>query len=101
MKILLISNGRTSDENLRNQLLDFNKRLSHYWLDGKNDEVHSLKYDQIDSLKAVDRTKAATYASYLEVYGANKYNFKIYVDNDSARTWDFFNKAIENWNNKK
>ena len=78
-----------------------NKRLTHYWLDGKNDEVHSLKYHQIDSLKAVDRTKAATYTSYLEVYGANQYNFKIYVDADSARTWNFFNKAIENWNNKK
>lgn len=78
-----------------------NKKLAYYWLDGKSNEVHFLKYDQIDSLKAVDRTKAAAYASYLEVYGANQHNFKIYVDADSARTWNFFNKAIVNWNNKQ
>ena len=60
-----------------------------------------MKYYQIDSLKPVDRTNAKTYASYLEVYGANQYNFKIYVDADSARTFNFFNKAIKNWNNKK
>ena len=42
MKILLISNGRTSDENLKNQLLDFNKRLSHY-IDFNHFEISSLK----------------------------------------------------------
>ncbi len=42
MKILLISNGRTSDENLKNQLLDFSKRLSHY-TDFNHFEVPSLK----------------------------------------------------------
>lgn len=78
-----------------------NKRLAHYWIDDKNNEAHSLKYNQIDSLKTVDRRRATTYASYLEVYGANRYTFKIYVDADSARTWEFFNRAIENWNNKK
>ena len=42
MKILLISNVRTSDANLKNQLLDFNKRLSHY-LDFNRFEIPSLK----------------------------------------------------------
>ena len=42
MKILLISNGRTSDKNLKNQLLDFNKRLSHY-IDFNHFEIPSLK----------------------------------------------------------
>ncbi len=78
-----------------------NKRLAHYWIDGKNDAAHSLKYDQIDSLVTIDRTRAATYASYIEVYGRNGYSFRVYIDADSSRTWNFFNKAIQNWQSKK
>jgi hypothetical protein len=78
-----------------------NKRIAHYWLDGKNDEIHSLKYNQIDSLKPVDRTNIPTYASFIEVYGTQQYSFKVYVDADSARTQEFFNQAIKNWKREK
>ena len=78
-----------------------NLKLAHYWIDGENVEAYSLKYNQIDSIKTVDRTKETTYASYLEVYGENQSNFKIYIDADSARTWKFFMKALENWSNTK
>lgn len=42
MKILLLSIGRTSDENIRKQLLDFNKRLSHY-IDFNHLEIPNVK----------------------------------------------------------
>ena len=42
MKILLLSNGRTTDENIRKQLLDFNKRLSHY-IDFNHLEIPNVK----------------------------------------------------------
>ncbi len=78
-----------------------NNRLASYWIDGNKDEIHSIKYNQIDSLKTVDRIKALTYASYIQVFGSNQNNFKIYVDADSTRTWLFLNKALDNWKNKK
>jgi len=77
-----------------------NKRLAHYWIDGENSKIHTLKYSQIDSLIAVDRRNAITYASFLKVYGAEQHHFKIFIDADSLRTWEFFNKALENWKNK-
>lgn len=74
-----------------------NKRLISYWIDGKRDKVHSIKYKQIDSLKTIDNTKATTFASYIQVYSSSQNNFKVYVDADSIRTWEFFNKALKNY----
>lgn len=78
-----------------------NQRLVHYWIDGRNDEINAIEYGQIDSLRAVDKTKVPRDASYLQVYGSNQNNFKIYIDADSARTWVFFNQAMENWKEKR
>jgi len=78
-----------------------NKQIATYWIDGRNDEIHSIKYKEIDSLKTVDRTRAVTYASYIEIYSSNQNNFKVYVDADSTRTWEFFNKITENWSNRQ
>jgi hypothetical protein len=74
-----------------------NKRIASYWLDGNNDEIHTIEYKDIDSIHTKDHSKALTYASYLQIYSSSKSNFKVYVDADSSRTWRFFNKAIENW----
>ncbi len=78
-----------------------NKRLASYWINGKTDEVHSIKYSQIDSLKTMDRTNEVTYASWIQIYCSSQNNFKIYVDADSTRTWTFFKEAVGNWNSKK
>lgn len=77
------------------------RRIASYWIDGKNDDVNSVEYKYIDSIKLFDRTKALTHASYLQIYSSGKADFKVYIDSDSIRTWSFFNKAMENWNNKK
>lgn len=74
-----------------------NKRLAHYWIDGKNDKICSIKYSDIDSLKTVNKTNAATYASYIQVYSSTQKNFKVYIDADNTRTKNFFKKAKENW----
>lgn len=77
-----------------------NKRLVSYWIDDKTNEVYAIAYDQIDSLKPVDRTAALSYASYIQVYSSSVTDFKVYVDADSTRTWAFFNKALGNWENR-
>jgi len=77
-----------------------NKRVVSYWIDGKNNEIHSILYPQIDSIKVVNHIKTPPYASYIQIYGSNN-NFKVYVDADSTRTWLFFNTLINNWNSNK
>ena len=42
MKILLLSIGRTADVNLKNLLLDFNDRVSHY-VHFSHIEIQSIK----------------------------------------------------------
>ena len=65
MKILLISNGRTSDENLKNQLLDFNKRLSHY-IDFNHFEIPSLKSsNKLSKLEYKNQAFATQTCSYI------------------------------------
>lgn len=77
-----------------------NKRIGAYWIDGKDDQINSAKYEEIDSIKTVDKVQAVTFASYLDVY-SSKGNFKVYIDADSSRTWAFFKGAIELWESKK
>jgi len=78
-----------------------NKRLASYWIDNNKKETYSVMYSHIDSLSFTDRIKDLTYASYIQVYASNNNDFKLYIDADSARTYAFFNKALENLKNKK
>lgn len=73
------------------------ERIASYWIDGRNDEVNSAEYSRIDSIKTVDRIHAWTYSSYMEVYHSHGKMFQVYVDADSLRTWQFFNRGITNW----
>lgn len=77
------------------------KRIASYWIDGKKDEIHSAEYSKIDSIKMVDRTRTWTYSSYLEIYHAQGNMFEVYVDADSLRTWEFFNRGMNNWRKVK
>jgi hypothetical protein len=78
-----------------------NKRLASYWRDGKNDHTDFLEYKEIDSLTLIDKSRSLIDASYITVYSASKGDFKLYVSADSTRTWDFFNQAERNLNNKR
>lgn len=78
-----------------------NKRVASYWIDDKKDEVNYAFYNEIDSIKTIDRTKALTYSSYLEILSSSRGNFKIYIDADSTRISHFFNCALSNWKKYK
>ena len=75
------------------------KRLASYWIEDNTEEIDFAYYSTIDSLVEVDLVSKLTYASYLEVYKADGTTFKVYIDADSTRTYNFFNKAMENWRN--
>ena len=74
-----------------------NHRLVHYWLDGRTNEIQTVKYDQIDSLRLIDRTAATTYASYIQVYCSDQSTFRVYIDAANPRLGDFFDQAKANW----
>ena len=78
-----------------------NRRIAHYWVDDNGSDIQALTYDQIDTLKLVDRTEVATYASFIEVFGVNQTSFKVYVDAGGVRTAEFFARAMENWEGER
>lgn len=75
-----------------------NKRIAAYWIEEDQKEVHSAFFEnEIDSMSQTDNHTALTYASYLTIYKTDGSSFKVYIDADSARTYEFFNKARANW----
>jgi hypothetical protein len=80
------------------------KRIASYWIDTNDTSKTSIDYafyPDIDTLRRYPKFKSLTYASYLEVHKRNGKIFKAYVSADSAGTWEFFNRALEEWNRKK
>jgi hypothetical protein len=76
------------------------KRIASYWIDerrGERTEINSAFYSDIDTIWRYSKYRAVTLASYLEVHRKNGTKFKVYVDADSAGTWKFFNRALEEW----
>ncbi|MDF3026068.1 MAG: hypothetical protein K0S23_375 [Fluviicola sp.] len=74
------------------------KRIASYWIEDGEKEVHSAFFStDIDSISQTDLVSKLTYASYLTVYKTDGSSFRVYVDADSVRTYQFFNKAKENW----
>ena len=72
-----------------------NKRISSYWLDGStkdNNYKHFVYLKEIDSITLEDLSQTLTYSSYINVYSKGK-NFKVYLDNDSIKTRDYFEKV--------
>lgn len=75
-----------------------NKRIASYWIKDDEKEVSTAFFEnEIDSISQTDNHTALTYASYVTVYKTDGSSFKVYVDADSARTYEFFNKARSNW----
>jgi hypothetical protein len=79
------------------------KRIASYWIDSRDTTKTSVDYAfyaDIDTIWRYPKFKSLTYASYLEVYRRDGTTFKVYIDADSTRTWDFFNRALQEWNRK-
>lgn len=74
------------------------KRIASYWIEDGEKEVYSAFFStEIDSISQTDLVSKLTYASYLTIYKTDGSSFKVYVDADSTRTYQFFNKASANW----
>lgn len=79
------------------------KRIASYWIDERDTTKTSVDYAfyaDIDTIWRYPKFKSLTYASYLEVHRRNGTKFKVYVSSDSTRTWDFFNRALQEWSRK-
>jgi len=75
-----------------------NKRIASYWIEDGEKEIYSAFFEnEIDSICQTDNHTALTYASYVTVYKNDGTSFKVYIDADSTRVHDFFNKARLNW----
>ncbi len=75
------------------------KRIACYWQNNKPEEDHTTfaYYENIDSLRFVDRITDISYASYVEVYVNDSSRFKVYIDADSTTSYDFYNKSKAEW----
>lgn len=79
------------------------KRIASYWIDHRDPSKTSIEYAfyvDIDTIWRYPKFRSLTLASYLEVHRRDGTKFKVYVSTDSVRTWDFFNKALEQWSQK-
>jgi hypothetical protein len=96
-EVQLFENNDGSEDVTKSGNFITNKRIAGYWIEDGNKEVHSAFFEnEIDSLSQTDNHTKLTYASYLTVYKTDGSSFKVYVDADSTRTFEFFNKARAN-----
>ncbi|TSJ47952.1 hypothetical protein [Fluviicola chungangensis] len=79
-----------------------NRRIASYWIEDGKKEIHSALFgNEIDSLSQTDNHTKLTYASFVTVYKTDGSSFNVYIDKDSTRVHDFFNKAQTNWESKR
>lgn len=71
-----------------------NKRISSYWTYGRKEEhrKYFVYLKDIDSISLNDLSHTITYSSHINVYSKGK-NYKVYLDNDSITTKDYFQKT--------
>lgn len=97
-EVQLFENNDGSEDVTKSGNFITNKRIAGYWIEDGKKEIYSAFFEnEIDSLSQTDNHTALTYASYLTIYKTDGSSFKVYVDADSARTFEFFNKARSNW----
>jgi hypothetical protein len=73
-----------------------NKRVASYWI-----ELNFAFYSQIDSLKLKNKTAAVTLASSITIFTDDKTTFELYIDADSGRLNQFYDKTLEIWQKNK
>lgn len=74
-----------------------NERMASYWIEDQDSSIYSAYFKEIDSLKLTDLVSKMTYSSFITVYKSDGSEFKVYVDADSTRTYEFYHKANENF----
>jgi hypothetical protein len=78
-----------------------NKRMASYWIENNLKDVNFAFYTQIDSLKLNNKTVAATLASSITIYSHDQTTFELYIDADSSRLNQFYDKTLEIWQKNK
>lgn len=78
-----------------------NKRMASYWIENNLKDVNFAFYSQIDSLKLNNKTVAATLASSITIYSHDQTTFELYIDADSSRLNQFYDKTLEIWQKNK
>lgn len=73
------------------------KRIASYWIEDDVQTIESAFYPEIDSMALTDLVSKLTYASYITVYKTGGDRFNVYIDADSARTYQFYEHALSNW----
>jgi hypothetical protein len=97
-EVQLFENNDGSEDVTKSGNFITGKRIAAYWIEDGKKEVHSAFFEnEIDSISQTDNHTALTNASYLTIYKTDGNYFKVYIDADSARTYEFFNKARANW----
>lgn len=97
-EVQLFENNDGSEDVTKSGNFITDRRIASYWMEDGKKEVHSAFFDhEIDSISQADNHTALTYASYVTVYKTDGSSFKVYIDADSTRTFEFFNKARSNW----
>ena len=77
------------------------KRIASYWIEDDSRRIESAFFEEIDSMKLTDLVTKLTYASYVTVYKSDGHQFEVYVDADSARTYQFYEHALKHWENRR
>ena len=78
-----------------------NKRVASYWIEKNLKELNLAFYSQIDSLKLKNKTAAVTLASSITIFTDDKTTFELYIDADSGRLNQFYDKTLEIWQKNK
>ena len=73
------------------------ERIASYWIEDTEQTIGSAFYSEIDSMTLTDLVSKLTYASYITVYKTDGNRFDVYIDADSARTYQFYGHALSNW----
>jgi hypothetical protein len=97
-EVQLFENNDGSEDVTKSGNFITGKRIASYWIEDGKKEVYSAFFEnEIDSMSQTDNPTALTYASFVTVYKTDGSSFKVYIDADSTRTFEFFNKARSNW----
>lgn len=80
-----------------------NLRIASYWISDRAEEcdTNSAFFKDVDSLQLTDLVNDFANASYITVYVEDGTTFHVYIDADSAATYEFYTLAKENWEQAK
>lgn len=77
------------------------KRVASYWIENQVKELNFAFYSQIDSLKLSSRANAVTLTSSITIFVNDKKTFELYIDADSSRLNQFYDKTLAIWKKNK